>query len=66
MTRVATTMVCRRMCDNDHYYKKEEKRLTTTGEMTAQGEGCHYNSTTRTTAMTTIMQDRLQERSDKK
>ena len=36
--------------------------VTTTGEM-AQGEGCHHDTMTRTTAMVTAMQDRLQERS---
>ena len=29
----------------------------------ALGEGCHYDTTTRMTAMVTTMQDRLQERS---
>ena len=59
-------VVCHRMCDNHHYHSEEEERLTTmvttTGEM-AQGEGCHYDTMTRTTAMVTTMQDRLQERS---
>ena len=65
-TGVATASVCHRMCDY-HYFHLEEKRQTmTTGEMTAQREGSHYNTTTRMTAMTTIMQDRLQERSDDK
>ena len=62
----ATTMVCHRMCDYHRYSPEEEERLTTmvttTGEQ-AQGEGCHYDTTTRMTAMTTVMQDRLQERS---
>ena len=65
-TGVATTMVCHRMCDYHHYSPEEEERLTTmvttTGEM-AQGEGCHYDTMTRMTAMVTTMQDRLQERS---
>ena len=59
-------VVCHRMCDNHHYHSEEEERLTTmvttTGEM-AQGEGCHYDTMTRTIAMVTTMQDRLQERS---
>ena len=59
-------MVCHRMCDNHHYSLEEEERpttmVTTTGEK-AQGEGCHYDTMTRTTAMVTTMQDRLQERS---
>ena len=65
-TGVATTMVCRRVCDYHHYSPEEEERpttiVTTTGGM-AQGEGCHNDTTTRTTAMVTTMQDRLQERS---
>ena len=66
-TGVATTMVCRCMCDYRHYSLGKEERLTTmTGEMMAQREGSHYDTTTRMTAMTTIMQDGLQERSDKK
>ena len=59
-------VVCHRMCDNHYYHSEEEERLTTmvttTGEI-AQGEGCYYDTTTRTTAMVTTMQDRLQERS---
>ena len=59
-------MVCHRMCDYHHYRLEEDERpttmVTTTGEK-AQGEGCHYNSMTRKTAMVTTMQDRLQERS---
>ena len=59
-------VVCHRMCDNHHYHSEEEERLTTTvtatGEM-AQGERCHYDTMTRTTAMVTTMQDRLEERS---
>ena len=40
--------------------------VTITGEK-AQGEGCHYDTMTRMTAMATTTQDRLQERSlDKK
>ena len=35
--------------------------VTNTGGM-AQGEGCHYDTTTRMTVITTSMQDRLQER----
>ena len=54
------------MCDYHHYSLEEEERLTTmvttTGE-SAQGEGCHYDTMTRTTAMVATMQDRLQERS---
>ena len=69
MTGVDTTMVCRRMCDNHHYSLEEEERLTTmvttTGEK-AQGEGCHYDPMTGSTAMVTTMQDRLQERSSVK
>ena len=63
-TRVAATMVCHRMCDNHHYSPEEEERLTTmvtTTGVKAQGEGCHYDATTRMTAMATTMQDRLQE-----
>ena len=56
MTGVATTMVCQCVCDNHHYSPKEEERLTTmvttTGEK-AQGEGCHYDTMTRKTAMVT-------------
>ena len=68
-TRVATTSVCvcHRMCYNDHYHVEEEERLTTTtGEMMAQGEGSHNDTTTRMTAMTTVMKDRIQERSKDK
>ena len=64
-TGVATTMVCHRMCDNHYYSPEEEERrtmVTTTG-VQAQGEGCHYDTMTRMTVMTTTMQDRLQERS---
>ena len=68
-TGVATTMVCHRMCDYHHYSPEEEERLTTmvttTGEK-AQGEGCHYDPTTRMTAMVITMQDRLQERCEKR
>ena len=39
--------------------------VTTTGEL-AQGEGCHYDTMTGSTAMFTTMQDRLQERSSVK
>ena len=39
--------------------------VTTTGEK-AQGEGCHYDTTTRVTSMITATQDRLQERSEKR
>ena len=48
-TGVATTMVCHRMCDYHHYSPEEEERrtmVTTTG-VQAQGEGCHYDTTTR-------------------
>ena len=61
-------MVCHRMCDNHHYHLEEEERqtmITTTGEK-AQGEGCHYDTTTRMTSMITATQDRLQERSEKR
>ena len=62
-------MVCHRVCDYDHHHQKEEERLTTmvttTGEK-AQGEGCHYDTTTRMTSMITATQDRLQERSEKR
>ena len=68
-TGVVTTMVCPRVCDNHHYSPEEEERLTTmvtsTGE-SAQGEGRHYDTMTGSTAMVTIMQDRLQERSSVK
>ena len=68
-TGVDITMVCHRMCDNHHYSLKEEERLTTMvtsiGEK-AQGEGCHYDSMTGSTIMVTTMQDRLQERSEKR
>ena len=63
-------MICHRMCESQcdyhHYSPEEEERLTTmvtTIEEMAQGEGCHNDTTTRMTAMTTVMQDRLQERS---
>ena len=66
-TGVATTSVRHRVCDYRYYRLEEEERQTmTTGDVTAQGEGSHYDTTTRMTAMTTIMQDRLQERFDKK
>ena len=62
-------VVCHRMCDNHHYHLEEEERpttmVTTTGDK-AQGEGCHYDSMTGSTAMVTTMQDRLQERSSLK
>ena len=64
-TGVATTMVCHCMCDYHHYSLEEEERLTTrvtTTGVQAQGEGCHYDTTTRMTAVVTTMQDRLQER----
>ena len=64
MTGVVSAMVRPRMCDYDYYSLEEEERQTMiTRVMTAQGEGSHYDTTTRMTAMTTIMQDRLQERS---
>ena len=48
------------VCDYDHHYPEEEERLTTkTGETTVLGEGNHYDSMTRKTAMVTTMQDRL-------
>ena len=59
-------MVCHCVCDYYHDSPEEEERrttmVTTTGEM-AQGEGRHYDTTTRMTAMVITMQDRLQERS---
>ena len=62
-------VVCHRMCDYHHEHLEEEERLTTmvttTGEK-AQGEGRHYDTMTRTTAMVTTMQDRLQERFEKR
>ena len=68
-TGIVTTMVCPRVCDNHHYSPEEEERLTTMitsiGE-SAQGEGCHYDTMTGSTAMVTTMQDRLQERSSEK
>ena len=60
MTMVTTTCHC--LCDHDHYYMEEEERLTTTGDMTGQGEGTTTTTRTRKTAMTTMMQNRLQER----
>ena len=55
------------MCDNDNYHREEEDRQTTmTGETMAQREGSHYDTTTRMTVVTTVMKDRLQERSDDK
>ena len=58
-------MVCHCVCDYHHDSLEEEERLTTmvttTGDM-AQGEGCHYDTMTRTTAMVTTTQDRLQEK----
>ena len=36
--------------------------MTTVTGVQAQGEGCHYDTMTRMTAMVTTMQDRLQER----
>ena len=66
-TGVATAMVCRRRCDNDHNYPEEEERLTlTTGDTTALGEGSHYDAMTRMTAMVITMQDIVQERSEDK
>ena len=57
------------MCDYHHNHLEEEERLTTmvttTGGM-AQGEGCHYDTMTGSTAMVTTTQDRLQERSESK
>ena len=46
-------MVCHRMCDYHHYSPKEEERrtmVTTTG-VQAQGEGCHYDTTTTMTVI---------------
>ena len=57
------------MCDYHHKHLEEEERLTTmvttTGEK-AQGEGCHYDTMTGSTIMVTTMQDRLQERFERK
>ena len=36
--------------------------MTTVTGVQAQGEGCHYDTMTRMTAMVAAMQDRLQER----
>ena len=62
-------VVCHRMCDYHHEHLEEEERLTimvtTIGEK-AQGEGCHYDTTTRMTSMITATQDQLQERSEKR
>ena len=62
-------VICPCVCDYDHYHLEEEERpttmVTTTGEK-AQGEGCHYDTTTRMTSMITATQDRLQERSVKR
>ena len=60
-------MVCPHRCDYNYNYPEEEERQTlTTRDTTALGEGSHYDSTTRMTAMVTTMQDRLQERSDER
>ena len=68
-TGAATMAVCHRMCDYHHEHLEEEERLTTmvtaTGDK-AQGEGCHYDTMTGSTIMVTTMQDRLQERFDRK
>ena len=68
-TGVATTMVCHCVCDHHHYSLEEEERLTTMvtsiGEK-AQGEGRPYDTTTRKTVVITAMQDRLQERFERK
>ena len=50
------------VCDNDHFYMEKEDRPSTTGEPTDLREGTSTSTMTRKTAMTTIMQDRLQER----
>ena len=58
-------VVCHRVCDYHHEHLEEEERLTTMDTTTgalAQGEGCHYDTMTGSTAMVTTMQDRLQER----
>ena len=56
-------------CDYYHYSLEEEERLTTMatsiGEK-AQGEGRPYDTTTRKTVVITAMQDRLQERFERK
>ena len=60
-------MVCPCMCDNHHYSPEEEERpamTTITGDTKALGEGNHYETTTKETAMVTTMQDRLHERLD--
>ena len=44
------------MCGYDHHYPEEEEKQTTmTGETTDLGEGNHYDSMTRTTAMVATM-----------
>ena len=62
-------VICPCVCDYDHYHLEEEERpttmVTTTTEK-AQGERCHYDTTTRMTSMITATQDRLQERSEKR
>ena len=62
-------MVCHRVCDYHHYSLEEKERLTTmittTGEK-AQGEGRHYDTMTGSTIMVTTVQDRLQERFERK
>ena len=47
-----------------HYCPEEEEipAMTATTGVQALGEGCHYDTMTRMTAMVTTMQDRLQER----
>ena len=68
-TEVATMAVCHRMCDDHHEHLEEEERrttmVTTIGEK-AQGEGCHYDTMTASTIMVTTMQDRPQERFERK
>ena len=68
-TGVAIMVVCHRMCDYHHEHLEEDERpttmVTTTGVL-AQGQGCHYDTMTGSTAMVTTMQDRLQERSSTK
>ena len=57
------------VCDYHHEHLEEEERLTTLVTVigaNAQGVGCHYDSMTGSTAMVTTMQDRLQERFERK
>ena len=55
------TATCHCVLENDHYHMEDEERLTTTGDRTGQREGTTTTTRIEKTAMTTIMQDRLQE-----